>query len=169
MVLTTQERIELLARAREAKAKKKAAIDALKPIPKKGRPPKKVEEKVEEQVEPEVKEEEVKEQEVTPEISVKDTFKITPKNDVKEVEETNLQKEDSSEDEVIIEEIKKKKKKKKKIIRRIIEQSSSSDEEIQEIYLPKTKTKKVVTKVEPENIPKPVNVQKPEHNPFFCY
>ena len=159
MVLTTQERIELLARAREAKAKKKQALDALKPIPIKGRPRKKVEEKVEEeQVEPEVKE-------VTPEVKEE----IKEKIPVKEVEEINLQKEDSSEDEVIIEEIKKKKKKKKKIIRRIIEQSSSSDEEIQEVYIPKTKTKKLVTKVEPKDIPKPVNVQKPEYNPFFCY
>jgi hypothetical protein len=166
MVLTTEERIALLARAREAKAKKKAAIDALKPIPIKGRPRKKVEEvkeeQVEEQVEPEVT------PEVKEEIPVKDTFKKTTKNEVKEVEETNLQKEDSSEDEIIIEEIKKKKKKKKKIIRRIIEESSSSDDEIQEIYIPKTKSKKVV-KIEPEHIPKPVNVQKPEPNPFFCY
>ena len=159
-MLSTEERIALLARAREAKAKKKQALDALKPIPVKGRPRKKVEEKVEEKVEPEVEQkvEEVKEE------KVKDTFKITTKNDVKEVEEDS-----SSEDEVIIEEIKKKKKKKKKIIRRIIEESSSSDDEIQEVYIPKTKSKKVVTKVEPKNIPKPVNVKKPEYNPFFCY
>jgi len=161
-MLSTEERIELLKKAREAKAKKKAIADALKPTPKKGRPLKKVEVK-EEQVEPEVKEPEVT-PEVKEEIPVKDTFKKTTKN---EVEEVNLQKEDSSEDEVIIEEIKKKKKK-KKIIRRIIEQSSSSDEEIQEVYIPKTKSKKVV-KIEPEHIPKPVNVQKPEPNPFFCY
>lgn len=153
MVLTADERIALLVRAREAKAKKKAALDALKPVPVKGRPRKKVEEVKEEEVEQKV--EEVKEEQVEPE--------------VKEVEEINLQKEDSSSDEVVIEEIKKKKKKKKKIIRRIIEQSSSSDEEIQEIYIPKTKTKKAVTKVEPENIPKPINIQKPEYNPFFCY
>ena len=159
MVLSTEERIALLARAREAKARKKAIADSLKPIPIKGRPRKKVEEKVEEEkVEEEV---EQKVEEVTPEVK--------EKIPVKEVEEINLQKEDSSEDEVIIEEIKKKKKKKKKIIRRIIEQSSSSDEEIQEVYIPKTKTKKLVTKVEPKDIPKPVNVQKPEYNPFFCY
>jgi len=161
-MLTAEERIALLVRAREAKAKKKQALDALKPVPVKGRPRKKVEEKVEEeQVEPEVKEVTPEVKEVTPEVK--------EKIPVKEVEEINLQKEDSSEDEVIIEEIKKKKKKKKKIIRRIIEQSSSSDEEIQEVYIPKTKTKKLVTKVEPKDIPKPVNVQKPEYNPFFCY
>lgn len=43
MVMTTQDRIELLKKAREAKAKKKQEADALKPIPVKGRPKKQVE------------------------------------------------------------------------------------------------------------------------------
>ena len=40
MVLTTEQRIELLKKAREAKAKKKEERDAQKPTPVKGRPKK---------------------------------------------------------------------------------------------------------------------------------
>jgi hypothetical protein len=42
MVLTTEQRIELLHKARQAKAEKKRERDALKPIPVKGRPKKEV-------------------------------------------------------------------------------------------------------------------------------
>jgi len=172
-MLTAEERVELLKRARAAKAQKKLERDALKPKPKMGRPPKKVvvEDNSEEhnetldnlkQPEPDIPQPE-------PDIAIQN------------IDLNDLEKEDESDPE-IIEEVVKKKKKKKKIIRRIIEQSSSSDDDIiEEIHIKKNKNRiqktnesnnnpKVMKNKQPHpEIPKQQEIQQVHNNPFFCY
>jgi hypothetical protein len=150
MPMTTEQRIELLKKAREAKklkcdARKQEKIDNPPP---KGRPKKVVEETKTLDL-TEVKEE-VKEEIKAPEID--------------------------SEPEIVEEIIyePKTKKKKKKIVRKIIrQQESSSDSEVEEEIIyekpPKRTTQARVKKekMESEIEPKPVEIKKP--NPFFCY
>jgi len=116
MPLTTEQRIELLKKAREAKAKKKAETDALKPVPVKGRPRKKDVGKTLDLVEDNKKDvDEI----ITPEI-------IPDQPDEPEIEPE------------IIEEVqvRKIKKPKRRIIRKIIKEqydSASTEEEYEEI------------------------------------
>ena len=174
MVLTVEERVELLKRARAAKAQKKAERDALKPKPKMGRPPKKV---VVEDNSEEHKETLDDSKQPEPDIPQQKELDIPIEN----INLSDLEKEEESDPE-IIEEVVKKKKKKKKIIRRIIEQSSSSDDDIiEEIHVKKNKNRiqktnesnnnpKVIKNKQPEpQIPKQQEIQQVHHNPFFCY
>jgi len=179
MPLSVEERVELLKKAREIKAQKKAERDALKPKPKMGRPPKKV-----------VVEDNSEEHNETLDDSKQPDIPQQPENipqqkepdiPIENINLSDLEKEDESDPE-IIEEVVKKKKKKKKIIRRIIEQSSSSDDDIiEEIHVKKNKNiiqknnesnnnPKVVKNKQPEpQIPKQQEIQQVHHNPFFCY
>jgi hypothetical protein len=160
MVLTKEQRIELLEKARAVKASKKAERDAEKPIPKKGRPKK------------ETKSLDLGE--VADETNVEELTEDIKNMEVKEepVQEPELPKEE--EDVEIIEEvIKKKRKPKKKIIRRYIEPSSDSEQEIIEEFIKKKKTPKqpkISPRYEPysREEPEPVKLTPPTLN-LFCY
>ena len=168
MVLTKEDRIALLEKARAVKANKKAERDAEKPIPKKGRPPaKKPESKlldlgdVADESNVEELAEDIKNMKVN-----KEEPAIEP--------ELPQQEEEEQEIEIVEEIIKKKKKPKKKIIRRYIEPSSSEDEqEIIEEFIkkkPKQKTK-LSPRYEPyarEEQPAPIQLTPPTLN-LFCY
>lgn len=164
MVLTKEQRIELLEKARAVKASKKAERDAEKPIPKKGRPKK------------ETKSLDLGD--VADETNVEEMAEDIKNMNIKEVEEptkqTELPKEEEEEDVEIIEEvIKKKKKPKKKIIRRYIEPSSDSEQEIIEEFIKKKKTPKqpkISPRYEPysRQEPEPIKLTPPTLN-LFCY
>ena len=167
MVLSKEERIELLEKARAVKASKKAEKDLLKIPPKKGRPKKKTETKsldlgdvadqtnVEELIE-DIKNIEVKEEPV----QEKELPQQEPEEEQDEVE-------------IVEEVIKKKKKPKKKIIRRYIEPSSDSETEIIEEFIKKKKTPKQ-PKISPryhpyaKQEPEPLKLTPPTLN-LFCY
>ena len=164
-MLTKEQRIELLERARAVKASKKAERDAEKPIPKKGRPKK-------------------------PESKILDLGDIADETNVEELAEDikNIkinkeepaiepelpqQEEEEQEVEIIEEVIKKKKKPKKKIIRRYIEPSSSEDEQeiIEEFIKKKPKAKpRISPRYEPyaREEPAPIQLTPPTLN-LFCY
>jgi len=162
MPLTTEQRIELLKKAREAKALKKAEADALKPTPVKGRPKKETPKKtldITEPIEAEVPDEEAT---IVEEI-------IKPSNqEVKEIENiskrTSKKKEEAEPEPEIVEEVevRKIKKPKRRIIRKIIKEqydSESTEEEIEEIIYkpPKHKSKAKVKEIEkPPELPKPI-------------
>ena len=165
MVLTKEDRIALLEKARAVKANKKAERDAEKPIPKKGRPKK-------------------------PESKILDLGDIADETNVEELAEDikNIkinkeepaiepelpqQEEEEQEVEIIEEVIKKKKKPKKKIIRRYIEPSSSEDEQeiIEEFIKKKPKAKpRISPRYEPyaRDEPAPIQLTPPTLN-LFCY
>jgi hypothetical protein len=166
MVLTKEDRIALLEKARAVKASKKAERDAEKPIPKKGRPPaKKPESKV------------LDLGDVADETNVEEITEDIKNMEINKVEEptivTELQ-EEEQEVEIVEEIIKKKKKPKKKIIRRYIEPSSSEDEQeiIEEFIKKKSKPKsKLSPRYEPyarEEQPAPIQLTPPTLN-LFCY
>jgi hypothetical protein len=166
MVLTKEDRIALLEKARAVKANKKAERDAEKPIPKKGRPPsKKPESKLLDlgDVADESNVEELAE----------DIKKIEINKEEPAIEPELPQEEEEQEIEIVEEIIKKKKKPKKKIIRRYIEPSSSEDEqEIIEEFIkkkPKQKTK-LSPRYEPygREEPTPIQLTPPTLN-LFCY
>lgn len=177
MPLTTEERIELLKKAREAKkakaeAKKQEKIDNPPP---KGRPPKAG-------GLPKVKKEEINEDK---------SLDLTDITSVKEPEpepEVALASEELDEEiEEIVEVQKVKRKPKKKIVRKIIKQeyeSNSEDEQIEEeiIYEPARRSRhtprvarariydKQESQTEPkESVPRQNPVPVPIHNPFFNY
>lgn len=162
MVLTKEQRIELLEKARAVKASKKAERDAEKPIPKKGRPKK------------ETKSLDLGD--VADETNVEEMAEDIKNMNIKEepVQEPELPKEEEEEDVEIIEEvIKKKKKPKKKIIRRYIEPSSDSEQEIIEEFIKKKKTPKqpkISPRYEPyaRQEPEPIKLTPPTLN-LFCY
>jgi hypothetical protein len=166
MVLTKEDRIALLEKARAVKATKKAERDAEKPIPKKGRPPaKKPESKI------------LDLGDVADETNVEEITEDIKNMEINKVEEptivTELQ-EEEQEIEIVEEIIKKKKKPKKKIIRRYIEPSSSEDEQeiIEEFIKKKSKPKsKLSPRYEPyarEEQPAPIQLTPPTLN-LFCY
>jgi hypothetical protein len=166
MVLTKEDRIALLEKARAVKATKKAERDAEKPIPKKGRPPaKKPESKI------------LDLGDVADETNVEEITEDIKNMEINKVEEptivTELQ-EEEQEVEIVEEIIKKKKKPKKKIIRRYIEPSSSEDEQeiIEEFIKKKSKPKsKLSPRYEPyarEEQPAPIQLTPPTLN-LFCY
>lgn len=155
--MTKEDRIELLKKAREAKAMKKLEADALKPVAVKGRPPKKKVEKPDDDK----------------------TLDLTEVNEVNEVateikvKPVEIESEPEVVEEVIYEP--KPKKKKKKIIRKIIKQvDSSSDEEVEEQIIyekPSKRTQQAKVKpVEmPKEQPKPIEPEIRTYNPFFNY
>jgi hypothetical protein len=166
MVLTKEDRIALLEKARAVKASKKAERDAEKPIPKKGRPPaKKPESKV---LDLGDVADETNVEEITEDIKNMEINKVEePTN-----KETELQ-EEEQEIEIVEEVVKKKKKPKKKIIRRYIEPSSSEDETeiIEEFIKKKSKPKsKLSPRYEPyaREEPTPIQLTPPTLN-LFCY
>ena len=173
MVLTKEDRIALLEKARAVKASKKAERDAEKPIPKKGRPPsKKPESKIldlgdiADETNVEELAEDIKNMHVKEEPVLESTNEMKLKTEQEEEEE-------EQEVEIIEEVIKKKKKPKKKIIRRYIEPSSSSDDqqEIIEEFIKKKSKSKISSRYEPyarEEQPTPIQLTPPTLN-LFCY
>jgi len=165
MPLTHEQRLELLEKARAVKASKKAERDAGKPIPKKGRPPKK-----------ETKT--LNLDDVADETNVEEITEDIKNMEINKVEEpteekTELQEEKQDQNEVeIVEEIVKKPKKKKKIIRRYIEPSSSSEEEVVEEYIKAKKKPKEPKALRyhpyPKQDPEPIQLTPPTLN-LFCY
>ena len=166
MPLSRDERIELLEKARAVKASKKAERDREKPIPKKGRPPKK-----------ETKT--LNLDDVADETNVEEITEDIKNMEINKVEEpipeTELPKQEEEQDEVeIVEEIvKPKKKPKKKIIRRYIEPSSDSEQEIIEEFIkkkPKPKAPKISPRYHPysKEEPQPIQLTPPTLN-LFCY
>ena len=160
MVLTKEQRDQLLEKARAVKASKKKERDAHIIPPKKGRPPKK-------QINT------LNLDDVEDETNVEELTEDIKNMEVKEVEkEPDIPKEE--EDVEIIEEIvKKKKKPKKKIIRRYIEPSSDSEQEIIEEFIKKKKTPKqpkISPRYEPysRQEPEPIKLTPPTLN-LFCY
>ena len=168
MVLTKEDRIALLEKARAVKASKKAERDAEKPIPKKGRPPtKKPESKI------------LDLGDVADETNVEEITEDIKNMEINKVEEPTIvtelpQQEEEQEIEIVEEVVKKKKKPKKKIIRRYIEPSSSEDEQeiIEEFIKKKSKPKsKLSPRYEPyarEEQPTPIQLTPPTLN-LFCY
>jgi hypothetical protein len=171
MVLTKEDRILLLEKARAVKASKKAERDAEKPIPKKGRP-KKPESKIldlgdiADETNVEELAEDIKNMHVKEEPVLESTNEMKLKTEQEEEEEQEV--------EIIEEVIKKKKKPKKKIIRRYIEPSSSEDEQeiIEEFIKKKSKPKsKISPRYEPyarAEQPTPIQLTPPTLN-LFCY
>jgi len=168
MVLTKEDRIALLEKARAVKANKKAERDAEKPIPKKGRPKKETKSldlgDVADQTNVEELAEDIKNMEVKEEPVLESTNEMKLKTEQEEEEEQEV--------EIIEEVIKKKKKPKKKIIRRYIEPSSSEDEqEIIEEFIKKKSKSKISSRYEPyarEEQPTPIQLTPPTLN-LFCY
>ena len=166
MVLTKQQRDDLLEKARAVKASKKAERDAEKPIPKKGRPKK--------------ESKSLDLGDIADETNVEELAENIKNIQLKEepIQETELpeqEQEEEQEVEIIEEVIKKKKKPKKKIIRRYIEPSSSSDDQqeiIEEFIKKKSKPKsKLSPRYEPyarEEQPTPIQLTPPTLN-LFCY
>jgi len=173
MVLTKEDRIALLEKARAVKANKKAERDAEKPIPKKGRPKKETKSldlgDVADQTNVEELAEDIKNMEVKEEPVLESTNEMKLKTELPQQEQ-----EEEQEVEIIEEVIKKKKKPKKKIIRRYIEPSSSEDEQeiIEEFIKKKSKPKsKISPRYEPyarEEQPTPIQLTPPTLN-LFCY
>ena len=167
MVLTKEQRIELLEKARAVKASKKAERDAEKPKPVKGRPKKETKTLNLDDVADETNVEEITEDIKNMEI-----------NKVEEpIPESELPKQEQEQDDVqIIEEVVKKPKKKKKIIRRYIEPSSDSEEEVVEEYIkakkklkePKAPRYHPYPKQDPKQDPEPIQLTPPTLN-LFCY
>jgi hypothetical protein len=176
MVLTKEDRIALLEKARLVKANKKAERDAEKPIPKKGRP-KKPESKildlgdVADETNVEELAEDIKNMHVKEEPVLESTNEMKLKTELPQQEQ---EQEEEQEVEIIEEVIKKKKKPKKKIIRRYIEPSSSEDEQeiIEEFIKKKSKPKsKISPRYEPyarAEQPTPIQLTPPTLN-LFCY
>jgi hypothetical protein len=168
MVLTKEDRIALLEKARAVKASKKAERDAEKPIPKKGRPP---------NTKPQSKildlgdvADQTNVEELTEDIKNMQVNKVEEPIQEKELPQ---QEEEQEEVEIIEEIIKRKKKPKKKIIRRYIEPSSSEDEQeiIEEFIKKKSKAKpKLSPRYEPygKEQPTPIQLTPPTLN-LFCY
>jgi len=155
--MTTEQRIELLKKARQRKAEIKAEMDAQKPTPVKGRPRKKV---VEEPKTLDLVDEVLDDKPVVKEEEIKPVEKPVEKPDDDEVEE-----------QIIYEKIPKKK---KKIVRKIIRQVESSDDDVEEEIIYERPPKKTiqarphqVERSRPLTPPREVEVE--PRNPFFNY
>jgi len=159
--MSAEDRIKLLQRAREAKALKKAEMDAQKPTPTKGRPRKKV---VEEPKTLDLVDEILDDKPVVKEEEIKPVEKPVEKPD----------EDDEVEEQIVYEKIPKKKK--KKIVRKIIRQvESSSDDDVEEQIIYEKPPKKTlqarphqVEQPRPQTPPRQVEVE-PVRNPFFNY
>jgi len=169
MVLTKEERIELLEKARAVKASKKAERDAIKPIPKKGRPKKETKTLNLDDVADETNVEEI-----TEDIKNMEINKV--EESTNEMKLKTEQEQEQDEVEIVEEIVKPKKKPKKKIIRRYIEPSSSSEEEVVEEYIkakkklkePKAPRYHPYPKQDPKQDPEPIQLTPPTLN-LFCY
>ena len=169
MPMTTEERIELLKKARERKAEIKKELDARKPPSVKGRPTKKP---VEEPKTLDLVDEIIEEDQPPIPILKKDKPQVVKAaKATQETQETQVESDEEVEEQIIYE--KPKQKKKKKIVRKIIRQvESSSDEEIEEqiIY---EKSSKRTQQAKPALVEKPVPQTPPREpavrNPFFNY
>ena len=167
--MTKEERIELLKRAREAKAQKKSELDAKKPVAVKGRPKKKDEARTLDIVEDVLNEDtEVVAEEITEEVVVE-----KPKPKPKRTQKPVIDDEPDVIEKEIIEKIKKPK---RRILRKIIKQeydSEDTEEEYEEVvYKPPKRTQNVkpVKLSQPEELPRPKEVEiKKISNPFFNY
>ena len=155
MVLTTQERIELLKKAREAKAKKKEERDALKPTPVKGRPKKETKKTldlVEATETTEVADEEIEEIIENVEDKIMPSGRNIPKRTTKKISSDTIIEE--AEPEVVEQvEVRKIKKPKRRIVRKIIKEqydSESTEEEFEEVIYkpPKYKSKAKAKEIE---------------------
>jgi hypothetical protein len=157
MPLTTEQRIELLKKAREAKAKKKEERDALKPTPVKGRPKKTLD--ITEPVEAtKAADEEIEEiiENVEEKIMPSGRSEGTkPKPNIPKRTTKKKETEEAEEEPEIVEqvEVRKIKKPKRRIVRKIIKEqydSESTEEEIEEVIYkpPKHKSKAKVKEVE---------------------
>lgn len=155
MPLTTEQRIELLKKARAAKAAKKAEVDSLKPTPVKGRPKKETKtlDLTPEKPDMEFGDEEVEELQIEPSKQEVDEIKKiknmgNPKKSQKAVVD---------EPEIVEEvEVKKIKKPKKRIVRKIIKEeydSESTEEEYEEIVYSAPKHR---SKAKPKPVEKPI-------------
>jgi hypothetical protein len=174
MVMSKEQRCELLQLAREAKAKKKLERDADKPVVKRGR--KKKVEVVDEpmQVEPEtVINDDINDDDFVIEPIKKTKPKV--KKEKEPVRSLDLNNDvDVDDNNTIIEEIVEiRKKPKKKIVKKIIYESDSEDE-VEEVVIQKNKPKKEtaakvkkVAKPVPLEAPKEVEV-KPQFSFFNC-
>lgn len=168
MVLTKEQRIELLEKARAVKASKKADRDAEKPKPVKGRPKK-------QQINTlnlDDVADETNVEELTEDIKNMQVNKIEEPSNMMELPQQ--EEEEEVEVEIIEEVVKKKPKKKKKIIRRYIEPSSSEDEqEIIEEFIkkkPKPKAPKISPRYEPySRQPEPIQLTEQPILNLFCY
>ena len=158
MPLTTEQRIELLKKAREAKARKKAETDALKPTPVKGRPKKEVK-KTLDITEPvvEVPDEELEEiiKPSNQEVEEVEKIKNIGNPSKRTIKTKKLQSEIEEEEPEIVEEVevRKIKKPKRRIVRKIIKEqydSETTEEEIEEVIYkpPKHKSKAKVKDIE---------------------
>lgn len=161
MPMTREERLELLKLAREAKAKKKLERDNEKPVVKRGRKKKDVEEPMEAVVE------EPEKMEVEPEpepeaddfdlviqpVEKKTRAKKPPKEPVR-----SLELEMPDDEPEIIYETEIRKKPKKKIVKKIIYESDS-DDDVEEVVV-ENKPKKASAKV--KKVAKPVPLEAPK-------
>ena len=162
MVLTTDQRIELMAKAREAKKLKKIDVDKSKPIPVKGRPKKKKDEINTLVIEDDIVKDIIDEVPIIDEVKTK-----AKKTKSKPIEKAESESSEAEVEEQIIYQAAKKKKK-KKIIRKIIhqEQESSSEAEIEEEVIYQKKDKRTTT--EPKKQTQQI-IPIQRSNPFFCY
>ena len=165
MTMTTEQRIELLKKARERKAEIKKELDARKPPSVRGRPTKKP---VEEPKTLDLVDEIIEEDQ--PPIPILNKAAKAAKA-AKVTQETQEESDEEVEEQIIYE--KPKQKKKKKIVRKIIRQvESSSDEEVEEQIIyekPRGRTQQA----RPALVEKPVPQTPPREpavrNPFFNY
>ena len=148
MVMSTQDRIALLAKAREAKRLKKAQADAEKPIPVKGRPKKMVDGKTLDLVDKlDIADEEINDM-------IDEPVKYSKRTSKKLQSQIEPEPEPEIEPEIIEEvEIKRIKKPKKRIVRKIIKEqydSESTEEEYEEVVYqaPRRSQKAKVTQIE---------------------
>lgn len=161
MVMTREDRIELLKKAREAKALKKAEADKSKPVPVKGRPKKVAEEnRTLDIVDDVLQEKDVLEEPKKVPAKPKPKPKPAEVDDDVEVVEKEI--------------IEKVKKPKRRVLRRIIKQEYESDdteEEYEEVIVKPTRVKKPVKPVElkKEHTETPKQIPKQYNNPFFNY
>ena len=180
MLMTKEQRVELLKLAREAKAKKKQERDAEKPKPVMGRT-KKQKEPVEDTFEPPVEEpmevDEPKMKVDDDEIdTILDKAKYEPKRRLrdrgrslelrlKEKEEPKrppkVQMKEEDDEEEIQEEVIYKKKPKKKILRKIIYEEST-DDEVEEVVIDNRKKKPVEKPAKVKEVTKPVPLNAPK-------
>jgi len=168
MPLTHEQRLELLEKARAVKASKKAERDAEKPIPKKGRPPK----KATKTLNLDDVADETNVEEITEDIKNMEINKVEEPTKQMELPKQEEQEQEQDEVEIVEEIVKPKKKPKKKIIRRYIEPSSDSEQEIIEEFIkkkPKAKPK-ISPRYHPypKQEPEPVQLTPPTLN-LFCY
>ena len=173
MPMTREQRIELLALAREAKAKKKLERDADKPVAKRGRKPKEVsiEEPMEAVVEQPEPEPEPEPEDDDFDIVIQPTQKKTRAKKLSSPKEPvrSLELEMPADEPDIIYETEIRKKPKKKIVKKIIYESDSEDD-IEEVVVENKPKKAAAAKVKKVTKPVPLHAPKePEVKAFSFF